>query len=84
MQRLAKMSVSALTPEVYRIWEAAVTAPLDVESAWIHGDLHSRNVLVDAGALSGVIDWGDMAAGDRATDLASIWMLFADPQVRGR
>lgn len=84
MQRLAEKSVEVLTAEVHRIWEAATEAPIDVEPTWIHGDLHSRNVLVDAESISGVIDWGDIAAGDRATDLASIWMLFADPQARSR
>jgi aminoglycoside phosphotransferase (APT) family kinase protein len=82
MQRLANKSVPALTPEVYRIWEDALAAPIDVDPTWIHGDLHSRNVLVDAARLAGVIDWGDVAAGDRATDLASIWMLFGDPRAR--
>ena len=84
MRRLEQKAVPALTDEVYRIWETALTAPIDIEPTWIHGDLHSRNVLVSEGALTGVIDWGDMAAGDRATDLASIWMLFADPEARAR
>jgi aminoglycoside phosphotransferase (APT) family kinase protein len=84
MRRLEKKSVPALTEEVYRIWETALTAPIDIEPTWIHGDLHSRNILVSEGALTGVIDWGDMAAGDLATDLASIWMLFADPDARAR
>ena len=84
MQRLAKQSVPALTPDVHRIWEEALTAPIDVDATWIHGDLHARNVLVERGTLAGIIDWGDMASGDRATDLASIWMLFADPDARAR
>jgi aminoglycoside phosphotransferase (APT) family kinase protein len=58
------------------VWERAVAAPIDVDATWIHGDLHPHNVLVDAARFSAVIDWGDMAAGDPATDLASIWMLF--------
>ena len=33
-------------------------------SVWLHGDLHLANVLVDAGRLSGVIDFGDLTAGD--------------------
>jgi aminoglycoside phosphotransferase (APT) family kinase protein len=34
-------------------------------------------VLVDGrGAISGIIDWGDMARGDKATDLACVWMLL--------
>jgi aminoglycoside phosphotransferase (APT) family kinase protein len=84
MQRLAGKPVPALTPEVSRIWEAALAAPIDVDPTWIHGDLHPRNVLVDDGTLAGVIDWGDMASGDRATDLASVWMLFADPDARAQ
>jgi aminoglycoside phosphotransferase (APT) family kinase protein len=37
---------------------------------------HPRNILVDRGRLSAVIDWGDVTRGDPATDLAAIWMLF--------
>jgi aminoglycoside phosphotransferase (APT) family kinase protein len=42
---------------------------------WIHGDLHPGNVLVNAGRVSAVIDFGDLAAGDPATDWATAWML---------
>jgi aminoglycoside phosphotransferase (APT) family kinase protein len=64
------------------LWEDAVAAAIDVAPTWIHGDLHPRNVLVHEGAISAVVDWGDMAAGDRATDLASLWMLSADASGR--
>lgn len=38
-----------------------------------HGDLHVRHVLLDdAGALAGVIDWGDACIGARAMDLAIV------------
>jgi aminoglycoside phosphotransferase (APT) family kinase protein len=60
----------------------ALEAPLDVGPTWLHGDLHPRNVLVEGGALSGIIDWGDITAGDAATDLAAIWMLFDDANAR--
>ena len=40
------------------------------------------NVLVENGAITGIIDWGDITAGDVATDLAAIWMLFADHGAR--
>jgi aminoglycoside phosphotransferase (APT) family kinase protein len=43
---------------------------------WLHGDLHPANVLVDHGRVSAVIDFGDITAGDPATDLAVAWMLF--------
>jgi aminoglycoside phosphotransferase (APT) family kinase protein len=65
------------TGAVRSVWEQALTAPIDVEPTWIHGDLHPQNVLVEEGRLSAVIDWGDMAAGDPATDLACIWMLLS-------
>jgi aminoglycoside phosphotransferase (APT) family kinase protein len=41
---------------------------------WIHGDLHPGNLLVSGGRLSAVIDFGDLTAGDPATDLSVIWM----------
>ena len=38
----------------------------------VHGDLYARHLLVDdAGALAGVIDWGDIHLGDPALDLAA-------------
>jgi aminoglycoside phosphotransferase (APT) family kinase protein len=63
---------------VTRIWRAGLEAEVDLPPSWIHGDLHARNVLSADGAISGVIDWGDMARGDPATDLCSIWMLLPD------
>ena len=64
------------------LWSDAAARPIDVSATWVHGDLHAHNVLVMHGRIVGVIDWGDMAQGDRASDLASIWMLF--PQRRSR
>ncbi len=76
-ERLARLAhLPLMTPEVHAIWQQALAAPIDVASTWIHGDMHVLNVLVDDGHLSAVIDWGDMAAGDPATDLAAIWMLL--------
>ena len=43
---------------------------------WLHGDLHSANILVDDGAIGAVIDFGDITSGDPAVDLAVAWMLF--------
>ena len=66
----------AFTPVHTALWERAVAAPIDMERTWLHGDLHPANILVHEGRLSGVIDWGDLCAGDAATDIASVWMLF--------
>ena len=71
-----------ITPQIRQIWNGALNAPLDGALTWLHGDLHPRNVLVEAGVIMGIIDWGDITSGDCATDLASIWMLFAEPHAR--
>lgn len=65
-----------------QLWSDAVERPMDVSPTWIHGDLHAQNVIVSQGRIAGVIDWGDMAQGDRATDLAAVWMLFPDADAR--
>jgi len=58
-------------------WERLrVTTPWNGAAAWIHGDLHPGNLLVHAGRVSGVLDFGDLAAGDPATDVAVAWMLL--------
>lgn len=74
----------ALDPRLRRIWDQAVRTPIDMLPTWIHGDLHPRNVLVRDGRLSAVIDWGDMAQGDRACDLAATWMLLPQAHERER
>jgi aminoglycoside phosphotransferase (APT) family kinase protein len=81
LQRLASRT-NLITTRVKEVWQTGLAAPLDIPSTWLHGDLHPRNILVEQGSLSGIIDWGDIASGDPATDLAAIWMLFADPQAR--
>jgi len=81
MERLA--SRTELIPKRIReTWNEALSAPVATQRVWVHGDLHPRNVLVRDGVISGVIDWGDVNAGDAATDLASSWMLFECPSAR--
>lgn len=66
---------------VRRRWNAACALPpYDGPPLWIHGDLHPANLIVSAGALAAVIDFGDLTAGDPATDLAIAWMLFTPPE----
>jgi len=81
VERLARKT-ALITPQTRRTWETALDAPLDAAPTWLHGDLHPRNVLVEGGVITGVIDWGDITSGDPATDLASIWMLFDAPNAR--
>jgi aminoglycoside phosphotransferase (APT) family kinase protein len=70
--RLGRLSLGNLEP----LWRRAVEAPLPDDAVWLHGDLHPRNVVVRDGTLAGILDWGDVTAGDPATDLACAWMLF--------
>lgn len=71
-----------VTSTLWEIWRQALEAPVAETACWLHGDLHQRNVLVDEGRLSGVIDWGDVTSGDPATDLASLWALFEGAETR--
>lgn len=60
---------------VLGVWRNAVDAPPWSKSdVWIHGDLHPANTIFDDEALVGVIDFGDLCAGDPATDLAGALM----------
>jgi len=74
----------ALDGRLLQLWDTAVATPVDAAPTWIHGDLHSNNVLVASGRICGVIDWGDLARGDRATDLAATWILFSQGDTRER
>lgn len=66
-----------------RLWARALRADREEPDVWLHGDLHPGNVIATAaGGLAGVIDWGDMCAGDPATDLAALWMLVRSPEAR--
>src|SRR5690606_19487705 len=56
--------------------ELAAAEPSSDPPLWLHGDLHPLNILVHEGELSGVIDFGDMCAGDRATDLSAAWIVL--------
>lgn len=48
-----------------------------------HGDLHIRHLLLDAGGLAGVIDWGDLCRADPGIDLVPVWILLG-PDGRAR
>jgi aminoglycoside phosphotransferase (APT) family kinase protein len=81
--RRLERETTLLDGDVVRIYQDAIEAPVDVEPTWLHGDLHSGNLLVDdEGVITGVIDWGDLARGDRATDLATVWMNLGDRKAR--
>jgi aminoglycoside phosphotransferase (APT) family kinase protein len=60
-----------------RVLRSAVSAPrFSGAPVWLHGDLHPLNILVRDGTVCGVIDFGDITAGDPATDLSVAWFLL--------
>ncbi|MER8185198.1 aminoglycoside phosphotransferase family protein [Kitasatospora sp. NPDC094015] len=67
-------------PEAVRaVWADALAAPGHRGPAvWLHADLHPANVLTADGTFCGVIDFGDLCAGDPAYDLAAAWLLLPD------
>jgi aminoglycoside phosphotransferase (APT) family kinase protein len=76
-ERLRQLDSEIDTASVRTTWETACSAPQWAHApTWLHGDLHPANVLFSGGAIAAVIDFGDICAGDPATDLAAAWMLL--------
>jgi aminoglycoside phosphotransferase (APT) family kinase protein len=67
-------------PDTVRaIWDDAASAPRwEGPPLWLHGDLHPPNILTADGNFCGVVDFGDLCAGDPALDLAACWILLPD------
>jgi len=62
---------------ILRRWAGLLDAPAwPGPPLWLHGDVHPLNLIVHAGVLSAVVDFGDLCQGDPASDLAVAWMLF--------
>ncbi|GII97987.1 aminoglycoside phosphotransferase (APT) family kinase protein [Sediminihabitans luteus] len=67
-------------PLVLAVWERLLASPVwDGPPLWLHGDLHPGNLVCGPdGTLRAVVDFGDMTAGDPATDLAAAWLVLDD------
>jgi aminoglycoside phosphotransferase (APT) family kinase protein len=80
--QLAQAAGYGLVPDpdaVRAVWDDAVAAPAWAgPPVWLHADLHPANVLTADGTFCGVIDFGDLCAGDPACDLAAVWVLLPD------
>ena len=75
--RFSELSREIDAQATRRAWDWALASRArDGQATWIHGDLHPANVLVDGGTLSAVLDFGDLCAGDPATDGAGAWLLL--------
>lgn len=79
VERIERLGDLIDGPVAQRRWERAVSVPNHSgEPVWLHGDLHPNNLLVSDGRISGVIDFGDLTAGDPATDLAIAWIMLPE------
>lgn len=67
-----KIDVIAAT----EVWETALATHWDKPPVWVHGDISLGNLLVNNGQLCAVIDFGQLAIGDPACDLAIAWTFF--------
>lgn len=64
------------TELAHYIWQSATATKWTKAPVWIHGDISPGNLLVRNGKLAAVIDFGLIASGDPACDLAIAWTLF--------
>jgi aminoglycoside phosphotransferase (APT) family kinase protein len=78
LERLGDRARYPRAAELGAVWAHACAAPAwDGPAMMLHGDLHPANILLAAdGSLAGVIDFGDVGAGDPAVDLAVGWLMF--------
>ncbi|WP_194398153.1 aminoglycoside phosphotransferase family protein [Microbacterium atlanticum] len=75
--RAAETLSTASAQALDAVWRTGVAAaPWMRPAVWLHGDLHPGNLVVRDGRLSGIIDFGDVTAGDPAYDLAVAWLAF--------
>ncbi|GAA3031617.1 aminoglycoside phosphotransferase family protein [Actinokineospora globicatena] len=74
---LTVIAGEAAADRAREVWEKAVAAPpWHGPPTWLHADLHPANAVVRDGTLTGIIDFGDLCAGDPATDLSAAWILL--------
>jgi aminoglycoside phosphotransferase (APT) family kinase protein len=77
----ARSAIAALdgrmnTNAANRVWSAAVCTRWERPPVWVHGDIATGNLLLNRGSLAAVIDFGQLAVGDPACDLAIAWTLL--------
>lgn len=81
-----RQTIAALGPQVnanaaLALWTTALQSHWRQAPVWLHGDFAAGNLLCQHGRLAAVIDFGTMATGDPACDLAIAWTML-DPPAR--
>jgi aminoglycoside phosphotransferase (APT) family kinase protein len=62
---------------VQRTWSDAMASRWERDPVWFHGDVAAGNLLVLAGRLAAVLDFGSSGVGDPACDMAIAWTFMA-------
>ncbi|MHC4376041.1 MAG: aminoglycoside phosphotransferase family protein [Planctomycetota bacterium] len=76
-ERIAALDEELGGARMTAAWERALASCWERDPVWVHGDLAIDNVLLNAGRLCAVIDFGLCAAGDPACDLVGAWTMFS-------
>ncbi|MFT4967817.1 MAG: aminoglycoside phosphotransferase (APT) family kinase protein [Candidatus Deianiraeaceae bacterium] len=58
------------------VWEKATSSEWKRQPVWIHGDFAVGNIIIKDGKVNAIIDFGGIAIGDPACDLAMYWNFF--------
>jgi len=85
--RIHALPVPAPLAQVLPAWDARredlepellarLARPAGFATSVLHLDYHPLNVMVDRGRVTGVLDWANVAIGDRRADLARTVTLF--------
>lgn len=83
VRRASEVLGAADRASAMQVWEEALSARWEGTPAWVHGDIGPGNLITAGGRLVGVIDFGAMAVGDPACDLAIAWtFLFGEGRQR--
>ncbi len=60
-----------------KIWKSSLEIPeWSGKPVWIHGDLHSGNILAKNGEITAIIDFGLSGIGDPACDMMVAWTML--------
>ena len=62
---------------VKRVWDDAMATSWDRAPVWLHGDVATGNLLVRAGRLAAVLDFGSSGVGAPACDVVIAWTFLS-------
>lgn len=75
-QAIATLESKIDATSAIAVWEKALSTSWTNPPVWVHGDISTGNLLVKAGKLCAVIDFGQLSIGDPSCDLVINWTLF--------